>query len=285
MPENPQVPSQSGATEELERWIDGAIASGADVLGVAAHIAELTRPGGKGDANGSGDNEISPDLSAAEGWLWPWNRAGFLYIEKNRADDAVAIFQCAYLAAIRFQHIRQYRIHKGMPLCNVAYSYLSANKPERAWVPALLGMAEDAMTAGNPTETASFQNLIAADYHELPARFLGESFIVLTRRRGIFPLYPETVLDCAMRENFIVSPDEVKAMQSMAAEFAPNAIKPTLEKLTSAWRRLHVPTKRRLSEHGGHSGTLTNSGVFGSSSLTAAPSPEPHGNPSGSGAG
>ena len=285
MPEIPQVASQSGVIEELRRWIDGAIASGSDVLGVAAHIAELTRPGGRGDGNGSGENEISPDLSAAEGWLWPWNRAGFLYIEKNRADDAAAIFQCAYLAAIGFQHIRQYRIHKGMPLCNVAYSFLSANKPELAWVPALLGMAEDAMTAGNPTETASFQNLMVAGYHEMPARFLGESFIVLTHRRGIFPLYPESVLDCAIRENPIISPDEVAAMQSMAAEFTPDAIKLALEKLTSAWRRLHVPIKRRLSEHGGYSGTLTSSGIFGSSRLTAAPSSEPHGNLSGSGAG
>ena len=126
-----------------------------------------------------------------------------------------------YLAAIHFQHVRQYRIHKAMPLCNVAYAYISANKPEQAWVPALLGMAEDAMTTGNPTETASFQNLLAAGCRELPARSLAELFISLTRLCGLFPLYPEIVLDSAIREDPIASLDWVKTMRIMAAEFTP----------------------------------------------------------------
>ena len=78
----PAVPEVK-ASEELEHWIDEAVAAGADVLDIATSIAELTCPGGKGNGTASGNGEISPDLSAAEGWLWPWNRVGFLYVEKN----------------------------------------------------------------------------------------------------------------------------------------------------------------------------------------------------------
>jgi hypothetical protein len=269
MIENPQGAPLRPPSEELEGWIDESVVSGVDEFGVAAHIAEITRPGGEGVSEGPGVGEISPDLAAAEGWLWPWNRAGFLYIEKNRADAAVTIFQCAYLAAIHFQHVRQYRMHKGMPLCNVAYAYLSAKKPERAWVPAMLGMAEDAMTAGNPTQTASFQNLIAADYLELPGRVLGEFFITLTRRQGLFPLYPECVLDCAIRESPIIALDWVKSMQTIAAEFTPATIKPALERLTKAWDRLYLPINRKQGEHGRFPNTVSNAGFVASSSTGA----------------
>ncbi len=190
-------------------------------------------------------------------------------IDRGRPEAAATVFRCAYLAAIHFQAARQYRITKGMPLCNVAYAFVKANKPEEAHVPALLGMVEDAMTAGNPTETASFQNLIAANYPELLARTWGDYFVFLTRRRGTFSLYPETVLNCAMRGNLLPLGPLVDDLRSIAAELTPGTIKPALERLTRVWddlRRISAAAIQwRGAEHGGLSGTITGpsfSGLF-----------------------
>src|SRR4051794_1113654 len=125
MPDKPRITPGPQANNQLEEWIDRAVREGRNALEVAAEIALVTQPGG------TSGFEISPELLGNEGWLWPWNRAGFLYLNLKRPSDAASIFTCAYLAAIRFQHVWQYRMHKGMPLCNVAYGYLAANKPER----------------------------------------------------------------------------------------------------------------------------------------------------------
>jgi hypothetical protein len=166
-----------------------------------------------------------------------------------------------------------------MPLCNVAYSYLAAKMPEQAGIPAFLGMVEDAVTSGKPTETASFQNLLAANYPELPARSLGNLFVFLTRSRGLFPLYPETVLDCAIRTAAIPSPEVVAGMQQVASEFRPAAVKPSLDKLAEAWENLRpiltAPAIQKVPQHEQPAGVLsaTGSNVPGGAVASVGTSP------------
>jgi hypothetical protein len=277
MPEQQLTSPGTQRSDQLEEWIDRTIRAGHKGLEVAAEIVRRTQPGG------TNAYEASPELLGNEAWFWPWNRAGFLYLNLKRPTDAATIFTCAYLAALRFQSTGQYRMHKGMPLCNVAYAFLSANQPEMAGVPALLGMVEDATTAGNPTETPSFQNLLAANTSELSARSLADFFLLLTRRRGLSPLYPESVLECVVRMNVLLSPEVAGFMQGIAAEFTPDTIGPALDRLREFWTRLQPIYARmtipKVSEYGAISGAIPITGAYASGSRTAVPSPGPQARP------
>lgn len=123
--------------EQFEEWIDQAVAESYDPLDLAEGIANVTRPGG------IGNYEVSPELYGGEAWFWPWNRAGFQLIRLGRPDEAAELFTFAYLASLRFQWVGQYRLHKGLPLCNVSYAYLQAHNLRLAALPAILGMIED----------------------------------------------------------------------------------------------------------------------------------------------
>jgi hypothetical protein len=246
----PPISPGPEASKQFEAWIDRAVRDQRDPIELAAGIASVTQPGG------TGSYEVSPELFGNEAWFWPWNRAGFAYLRDEHPEPAATIFTCAYLAAIQFQRSWQYRIHKGMPLCNVAYAYLKANNPTKAGLPALLGMAEDAMTAGNPTETPSFRNLLAAGYPEVHARSAGEFFLILTRMRGTFFLYPEAILDCVHRGNALPSPEMIKTMQTIAEEFSPDTVAPSLEKLARAWESIEAVYTRAASTSGANYGAF-----------------------------
>jgi hypothetical protein len=248
MPDRPQIMSVPQGNNQFEEWIDQRVSEGHNALEVASGIASVTQPGG------TAGYEISPEMFGNEAWFWPWNRAGFLYLKRSKPIDAATIFICAYLAAIRFQHVWQYRIQKGMPLCNVAYAFLSAGKPDRAGVPALLGMVEDAITAGNPTETPSFQNLLAANASQIVARSLADTFVFLTRRRGLSPLYPETVLDSVSRGGAHPSRDFVVDMQTISVEFSPDTVQPALERLIGVWNQLQPVFAETITPRGGDYG-------------------------------
>src|SRR4051812_32820187 len=138
MPDNPPTGSEINPYKWLEDWIDQAVAERRPAIEVGSALGRFAVPGTQ-------DYLITPEMFGGELWFWPWNRAGFLYIGSNKPGDAAIIFTCAYLAALRVQHIGQYRIHKGMPLCNISYAHLLSGSPERAKVPALLAMAEDSL--------------------------------------------------------------------------------------------------------------------------------------------
>lgn len=250
----PQISPGVEQSRRFEEWIDQATADATSPHDVAARIAQITRPGG------TADYEASPELLGNEAWLWPWNRAGFNYVRGNRPEDAATVFTCAYLAALHFQNHWQYRIHKGMPLCNIAYAYLMAGTPRPALVPAILGIAEDAITAGNPTETASFRNLLAAGVDEYDAQLQAHYLLLHTRRLGLSPLYPEMVLESRSRFNVIPSEPFLRRMQEIAAGFAPETIGKSLESLFSVWRDFKLrwadAITRSATEHGEPAGAL-----------------------------
>ena len=177
---------ESDQIREFVAWIDRAVEESLPTMEVASVLTEYALPNHRG--------LVSPFVYGSEGWYWPWNRVGFAYIRKERYFDAASIFSGAYLAALRIQHDYQERIHKGMPLCNVAYSFLRASEVIKARVPAALGMIEDLTTFGDATSTGNFANLKATGYPELMTQVLIRYASDDYRSKGRFPLYPEVVL-------------------------------------------------------------------------------------------
>ncbi len=268
-----QIEPGSPPDSQFEAWIDRVVAEGHDAGEVAAGIASVSQPGG------TLGYEVSPQKVGNEGWFWPWNRAGFLCLEHQRPTDAATLFTCAYLAALRFQHTGQYRMQKGMPLCNISYAHLRADQSNRAVLPAILGMVEDAVEGWNPTQTGNFRNLIAASYPEMPARSLADSFVSVTRQRGLAPLYPEVVLDCAGRSELFFSPELIAALGEVAAAFRPEAIARSLERLAGIWERLRPSIEsvmnRRQTAHGEFRSTISGPGFIAVRGENRAP--DPHG--------
>ncbi|MGO9915563.1 MAG: hypothetical protein ACLQIB_12765 [Isosphaeraceae bacterium] len=226
----------------LEQLIDEATAARWDAAKLATEIASFTQPGGM-----SG-HEVSPETVGNEGWFWPWNRAGFLFIQNDRSADAALLFTCAYLAALRFQHLGQYRLQKGMPLCNISFSYIRAGYPDRAILPAILGVVEDTLERWIPSETASFRNLLATNYPEIDARKLIDGFESLTRQRGITALYPEAVFKCVERGSRYFDSTLIATLGAIASEFRPDTVASSLERLDQVWTEFRASTESVMSQ-------------------------------------
>jgi hypothetical protein len=275
----PRIETGKSPDTQFEQWIDRAVTEDHDADEVAAGIVSVTQPGG------TLDYEVSPEKVGNEGWFWPWNRAGFLCLERQRLSDAARLFTCAYLAALRFQHAGQYRLQKGMPLSNTSYAYLRADQPHRAILPAILGMVEDAVEGWKPTQTGNFRNLMAANYPEMPARSLADFFISLTRQRGLTPLYPESILDCAKRSEPSFSVDLIAALGETAAAYRAETIAPSLERLYRVWDGLRPDVEsvmnRRQAAYGElgstipYPGFITVRGESRSADPTAGHKPPP----------
>jgi hypothetical protein len=92
MPDKPRITPGPLANNQFEEWIDRMVREGRGAVEVAGGIAFVTQPGGMDGY------EVSPELVGNEGWLWPWNRAGFHYLQLRRPIDAATIFTSAYLA-------------------------------------------------------------------------------------------------------------------------------------------------------------------------------------------
>lgn len=229
-------PDPGSDPQALVRWIDHAVGEHFPALDVAAVLTEYALPNHRG--------LTSPFVYGSEGWYWSWNRAGFAYIESGRYRDAAITFSCAYLAALRIQHDYQERFHKGMPLCNIAYSYLRANDAIKARVPAALGTIEDVTTFVDPTSTGNLSNLRATAYPESLTQGIIDYAREFYRSKGRFPLYPEVVLH-SMRWNSVVDTKScLLAMQGIAGGFASETIGSSLQALGLLWHQysLSVPS-------------------------------------------
>jgi hypothetical protein len=247
----PHIEPGANPDSELEAWIDHVVDAGEDAVDIAIAIASITQPGG---VNGY---EISPETIGSEGWYWPWNRAGFRCLDRDRHLDAATLFKVAYLAALRFQHTGQYRLHKGMPLCNVCFSLLKAHELGSAIVPALLGMAEDATEGWDPSYMPNFRNLLLANFPEDEARFLSNFFMSATRQRGVIPLYPEVILRAADQPKLSLLPSLISELGQVAGEFRPETVHVSLGKLAELWGEFpHVVSvmEKRRTSHGQFSG-------------------------------
>lgn len=215
-------------SSELDVWIARALKDDKPVLEIASFLAQTSLSG----------DVIGPAINGSEGWYWPWNRAGFFYIDRSRASDASLVFTCAYLTALRIQNDLQERVHKGMPLCNVAYSCLTAGELERATIPAAAGMIDDVITRGDP-QSINYRNLLAAGFSPRQAELLAQHGLKFYRGRGRHPLYPEVVLDSHARTAASVSPDFLAEIQSLAASFAPDSVEEASTRLHGIWDDLH----------------------------------------------
>jgi hypothetical protein len=131
-----------------------------------------------------------------------------------------------------------------MPLCNISYSYLLAHSAEKGLVPAILGMVEDVLTTGNPSGKASYQNARLAGLPEEIGRSPGEFFLLV---HGVTPLYPEVVLDCALRKNLSTSREWVATMQAIAAQVGPETIDRSLAELDRAWTRFLTQITKEMN--------------------------------------
>ncbi len=229
--------------QDFVAWIDRALGEDRPAMKIAAVLTEYALPSHRG--------LVTPFVYGSEGWYWPWNRVGFKYIERERYFEAASIFSGAYLAALRFQHDFQERIHKGMPLCNVAYSLLRGKETIKARVPAALGMIEDITTFADPFSSGNISNLRASGYPELLIQVIIDYASEAYRSKGRFPLYPEVVLH-TMRWQTIpnstgpaVGMQQIAVgMQQIAAPFAPDTVESSLKHLGLLWQQysLVVPS-------------------------------------------
>ncbi len=218
----------AGDDRGLVAWIDRALEDGRPALEVAAELARNAMPeqGGR----------VTPFVYGSEGWYWSWNRAGFGYIERGRHHEAATIFTGAYLAALRFQDDFQERLHKGTPLCNVAYSYLLAEATMTARVPAMLGVIEDITAFIDPAATGSLNNLRASGYSEPQLSYLNLHTSEFYLKKGRYPLYPEVVLHSMARDT--LDTDRCVAdIRGIASRFEPASVESSCKALGNLWRR------------------------------------------------
>jgi hypothetical protein len=225
---------ESNRIQDFVAWIDRALEEDLPVREIASVLTANALPNHRG--------LVSPFVYGSEGWYWPWNRVGFAYIQRERYLDAASIFSGAYLSALRIQHDYQERIHKGMPLCNVAYSFLRARESVKARVPAALGMIEDIITFAGPPSSGNISNLRASEYPELLVQSIIDYADEMYRSRGRFPMYPEVVLYTRRWETFLNTPKTahtiqqiVAAMQQLASQFAPDTFESSLKHLGLVW--------------------------------------------------
>jgi hypothetical protein len=229
----------SDRIQDFVAWIDQALEKDLPTLEVASVLTEYALPNHRG--------LVSPFVYPNDGWNWPWNRVGFAYIQKERYLDAASIFSGAYLSALRIQNDFQERFHKGMPLCNVAYSLLRAGERVKARVPAVLGIIEDITTFTIPRSTENLSNMSASGYPSWLIQTLIDYVIKSYRSKDRFPLYPEVVLhtmqsetsDDTTRSVAGVQP-VIAGMQQVASRFAPDTFESSLMRLSQVWQQYHL---------------------------------------------
>jgi hypothetical protein len=228
---------QSDRIQDYVAWIDQALDKDRPTLEVASVLAEYALPNHRG--------LVSPLVYGFEGWFWPWNRVGFAYIQKERYLDAASIFSGAYLAALRIQHDYQERLHKAMPLCNIAYSLLRVGETIRAALPSALGVIEDILSFGDPRSAANLSNLRASGYREWLVQMIIGYTNDAYRSKGRLPLYPEIVLRTMRWEPFLylettiaVNIQQLVAdLQRTASRFAPDRVESSLKYLELVWQQ------------------------------------------------
>jgi hypothetical protein len=239
---------QSDRIQDFVAWIDRALEKDLPPMEVAPVLTEYALPSHRG--------LVSPFVYGGDGWNWPWNRVGFAYTKRERYLDAASIFSVAYLSALRIQNDYQERIHKGMPLCNVAYCLIRASEPMKARVPAALGLIEDITTFIIPTSTENLSNLSASGYSGSFIQAFIDEVSEAYRSKNRFPLYPEVVLHTtrwgtvADATRSVASLEQIVGnMQQIASRFAPETMESSLAALRRVWQQ-YSPIASSAFPHG-----------------------------------
>jgi hypothetical protein len=264
----------------LEEWIDAQVETVAP-LEMAKHLGTLALPNFGG--------AISPPLAASEGWYWPWNRAGFHWLKHQRPAEAALIFKYAYLVALKYQDKTQERLHKGMPLANIAFSLIHTSEATKALTPAALGMIEDALTRRNPTETVNFQYLITAKWPRILIDQLASYALTFYEGQGRFPLYPETVLQSFTQDKaYLAYQSFIDGMRTLSSQLELEDIGTSLTALDYTWAMLEAQLRNVAATSGSIYGRSSSAaGGLGDSTassdrpFTAASSPPAEYVPSG----
>jgi hypothetical protein len=212
----------------LMKWLTTA-ASARPVEELCAALAEASLPGPR--------RIVGPTISGSEGWYWPWNKLGFGRTGSGKPTEAAFVFKVAYLTALKNQLEANERFHKGMPLCNVAYSYNVAGLPLRARFPAALGIVEDSISSGDPWAHKSYGNFLSAGGSPDFADGLARLAIAEVRGRGRTPLYPESILLNLPKTP--ISPIQIlPGLEKTVSEFTPSSVTASVALLDNLWAQM-----------------------------------------------